>query len=178
MNPTNEIDKESFANPNSAIKGSLRYFGVRMDNVPGWELYDPEKLQTESLFLQDFHLLSRAIDSILNGAIYEKANVAGNDSDGPPNSKYYLVNDRARSIAEDPLRAMKTHDRTVYKSAVRELVLNLQSLADENMVAIENSKNFYQFDQLRARKEIKYRQALKAELDKAGNVLELPGTNP
>jgi S1-C subfamily serine protease len=73
VDTNNELDKASFNNKNSAIAGTMRYFGLRLDTVPKWEVYDPAQFLAETTFLKNFHDQSRCLDSFLNGAQYEKA---------------------------------------------------------------------------------------------------------
>jgi hypothetical protein len=52
--PSDELDKASLASANSAITGSMRYFGLRLDTVPQWDVYDPERFLSETLFSSRF----------------------------------------------------------------------------------------------------------------------------
>jgi hypothetical protein len=63
---SDELDKASFASRNSAISGSMRYFGFRIDNVPKWEPYDWRGFQNETAFLEQFDKRSRCLDCYVN----------------------------------------------------------------------------------------------------------------
>ena len=63
---SDELDKASFASRDSAIRGDMRYFGLRVDNVPSWEELDWKNFQGETAFLDKFDMRSRCLDSFLN----------------------------------------------------------------------------------------------------------------
>jgi len=168
---SNDLDKASFDNKNSAITGSMRYFGLRLDTVPQWETYDRNRFLGETTFLKNFHDQSRCLDSYMNGARYEKTQVAGADENSPPNSQYYLRNEKIQ-IARDNYHKMSVDaDSSQKLDASRELVMDLDGLADADMNAIQNPDNFYSFDRIRAAQEIKYRKALRTEIENYGNKL-------
>jgi hypothetical protein len=169
VNVSNDIDKASFANKNSAITGSMRYFGLRLDTVPKWEVYDWNRFLSETTFLKNFHEQSRCLDSYLNGARYEKAHLANGAPDAPPASQYYLRNEKIQAAQDSYHKFSVNADSSQGLDAKRELVMDLEGLADTDMDAIQNPANFYSFDQLRAAYEIKYRKALRAELESVGN---------
>ena len=168
VNISNEIDKASFENKNSAIAGSMRYFGLRLDTVPRWEVYDWNRFLGETTFLKTFHEQSRCLDSYLNGANYEKAHMATADENGPPNSRYYLRNEKIQAAYANYHKLTVDADSSQKLDAGRELVMDLEGIADADMDAIQNPSNFYSFDQRRASQEIKYRKALRAEIETAG----------
>jgi len=161
MKPSNDVDKDSFANANSAIKGPMRYFGLRVDTVPAWQDYDQNMFSSETLFLKNFHDESRALDSYLNGAGYEKKSWA--QEEGPPDSKYYLGNAKVRTAVENYQSTLEHHDQ---KTALQELAWSLGTLADDGLVSLQNPRNFYPYDQERVKYELEYRQALKNEIQK------------
>jgi hypothetical protein len=51
-------------------------------------------------------------------------------------------------------------------------------MANSDMATIQNSNGFYSFDQQRAKDEIAYRKALKAELDEISNNVSRMGSLP
>ncbi len=168
VNTASDIDKASFENKNSAITGAMRYFGLRLDTVPKWEDYDWNRFLSETTFLKNFHEVSRALDSLLNGAHYEKVHLATGTDDSPPNAQYYLRNAQIQT-AHDNFHKMSTDsDNSQRLDAERELVMDLQGIADREMNVAQNAANFYGFDQLRAAQEIKYRKALRTEIDNFG----------
>jgi S1-C subfamily serine protease len=159
MAPTNEVDKDSFANANSAIKGPMRYFGLRLDTVPSWEPYSLDQLIQETLFLNQFHEQSRALDSFINGTGYEHANIASEE--GPPDSKYFLRNDKVRKIAED---FHHTEESEGQVTALQELIWALETEVNDGFDTVQNNHRFYPYNRPLAQREFEYRKALKDEL--------------
>ncbi len=168
VNTTSEIDKASFANKNSAITGAMRYFGFRLDTVPRWEPYDWNRFLAETTFLKNFHDVSRCLDSFMNGASYEKANLVSTDEYGHPDSRYYLRNEKLTAAHDNYHKSSTDTDKSQNLDAVRELVMDLEGIADQDMDAVQNPNNFYSFDEMRASLEIKYRKALRAEIENIG----------
>jgi hypothetical protein len=168
----NAIDKASYADAKSAITGPMRYFGFRLDSVPKWEPYDWNRFLNETAFLKEFQLESRCLDSCLNGANYEKAHLTSDDiNEGAPNSRFYLQNEKLRTALETYHQSLNDADKSQRLSAQRELEIDLQSVADKDMMAIQSPGNFYGFSQIRAKEELAYRTALKGEIDNFGNKL-------
>ena len=66
VDTSDELDKASFSSRSSAIQGSMRYFAMRVDNVPQWEDIDWRGYQGETAFLEKFDQRSRCLDSFLN----------------------------------------------------------------------------------------------------------------
>jgi len=60
-------------------------------------------------------------------------------------------------------------DASQKMDAARQLEADLNDIADLDLDAVQNPDNFYPFDLPRARDELAYRQALKAELARVGN---------
>ena len=166
---SNELDKASFENKNSAISGPMRYFGLRLDTVPRWEAYDWDQFLRETTFINNFHDVSRCLDSYMNGTRYERAQVATTDEYGPPNSQYYLKNQKLQAAHDNFHRMSADADQSQKLDAGREMVMDLEGVAGTDMDAIQNSGNFYSFDEIRAQQEIKYRQALEKEIESAGD---------
>jgi hypothetical protein len=166
---TNELDKASYENKNSAISGTMRYFGLRLDTVPRWEAYDWNQFLNETKFIADFHDVSRCLDSYMNGARYERAQVATTDEYGPPNAQYYTKNQKLQEAHDNYHRMTSDADESQKLDAGREIVMDLEGIAGADMQTIQNPNNFYSFDQLRAQQEIKYRQALAKEIESAGD---------
>ncbi len=164
-----ELDKASFANKNSAITATMRYFGLRLDTVPKWEPYDWSQFLIQTNFLGKFHDVSRCLDSYMNGARYERAQIATSDENGPPNVMYYLKNQKLVEAHDNYHRMTTDADDSQHLDAVREMVMDLEGVASTDMDAIQNPSNFYGFEQLRAQQEIKYRQALQKEIESAGD---------
>ena len=121
---SNDLDKASFENKNSAITGSMRYFGLRLDTVPQWEAYDWNRFLGETTFLKNFHDQSRCLDSYMNGARYEKTQVAGSDENSPPNSQYYLRNEKIQTARDNYHKSSVDADASQKLDAGRELVMD------------------------------------------------------
>jgi hypothetical protein len=169
VKPTDDLDKASFANANSAITATMRYFGLRLYTVPKWEVFDWNRFLTETTFLKQFHDHSRELDSFINGATYERAKLASADENGPPDSRFWLRNPKIQTIQDNYHRLATDSDQSQRLDAIREEVMDLESVADADMAAIQNPANFYGFDQKRAAQEVEYRKALRTEVEKYGN---------
>jgi len=163
VEPSDAVDKASMANAASAISGPMRYFGLRVDNVSKWEPYDIEVFFRESTLLKEFHENSRCLDSLLNGAQYEKTNLV---SYGAPDSKYYLRNDKIRQLTSKYKPTVSGLDNGERVELLREYNLDLEAFADSGVDNIQNPSNFYSFERQDCAKELAYRRALKAELKK------------
>jgi hypothetical protein len=156
---TDSLDKASFASRNSAISNSMRYFGMRIDNVPKWEPYDWNRLQAETLFLDQFDKRNRCLDCYLNAP-----------NDQKPEDLLYIEDDKIVKANND-FNEQTSGDADISQKmdAVREWQSEMYDIADTDMDAIQNPNNFYTFDQQRATDEIAYRKAIKAELATMGN---------
>jgi hypothetical protein len=171
VDTSNELDKASFANKNSAISGQMRYFGLRLDNVPNWETYDWNRFLRETTFLRNFHQVSRCLDSYLNGDDYEKKHKATSDEDGPPDGHYYLHNEKL-TIAENNYHRLATNaDQSQRLDAGREWVMTMEGVAQQDLDAVRDPRNFYSFNQTLAKDEVDYRMALKAEIQRLSDKL-------
>jgi len=169
---SDELDKNSFQNRNSAISGAMCYFGLRVDTVPRWEDMDWKRFQTETIFLEQFHQESRCLDSFLNTSDAHSPNAA-------KDANLYLTNDKIREACEHYSdRGSSSADSSQRLDAIRQLLFELNSVADDNMTAIQEPGNFYAFDQLRARDETSYRKALRSELDSIGDDVSRIGGLP
>ncbi|MCE0497917.1 MAG: serine protease [Methylacidiphilales bacterium] len=179
---SDDLDKASFASRNSAISGSMRYFGLRLDTVPSWIPIDMKRLQTESLFLDQFHKQSLCLDSFLNTPANNN-NQGGNasSSDSDPNADIYKTDDKIMKANDNYNQQTSGADTAQDIQAARSLVFDLQGIADTDVDQIKNMNNFYTFDQERAQEEYAYRRALKDELDSISNNVDrlgrLPRTN-
>ena len=168
VHPTDLFDAASLANAKSAISGSARYFAERVDTVPAWEPYDWNRFLVETTFLFQFHKQSRLLDSLLNGARYELAGRATDGDEGYfPNAHLYQEDDRLRGLADAYHNQTHGSDKSEQMDALREFCSDLSDYASTDMAAIKQPDNFYQFDRLRAKEEIAYRQHLMDELGRA-----------
>ena len=165
----NEIDKASFANKNSAISGTMRYFGLRIDTVPQWETYDWAQFLNQTTFINNFHDVSRCLDSFMNGARYEQSHVASTDEYGPPNAMYYLKNAKLVAAHDNFHHMTADADQSQRLDAGREIIMDLEGVASTDMAPMQNAGNFYAYEAIRAQQEVKYRQALAKEVESAGD---------
>jgi S1-C subfamily serine protease len=163
---TNDLDKTSFASRNSAIAGAMRYFGLRVDNVPKWESYDWDRLQNETAFLDQFQKRNLCLDAYFNTP----------KSATGTNSLPWLSDDKLKKAIEDCVQQSSgSADDATRKAAVQEFLSDLNTIVETDMDTIQQVDSFYSFDQQRAKYELDYRQKLKKELDFIGNDLERLG---
>jgi hypothetical protein len=167
---TNDLDKASFASRSSAITGSMRYFGLRIDTVPQWETYDLPRFQNETAFLDQFHEQSRRLDSYLNSSDKTDSQATSQgDPSAPPDSKLYLTDSNIVKAHSDFMQQANGADAAQRLDAFRGWLFALQGVVDKDLEAIQNPNNFYLFDRQRAHEETLYRKALKTELDSFGD---------
>jgi hypothetical protein len=169
VDTSDSLSKASFASRDSAIKASMRYFGLRIDTVPSWETYDMARYQTESVFLDQFHEQSRRLDSYLNSSSDTDNNP--NADSTVPSSKLYLTDEKICKAQDDFTSAVAGADAAQRLDAAREWLFAISNIVEQNLGPIQDPNNFYQFDRQRAREEAAYRQALKTELDSFGDDL-------
>ncbi len=175
VDTSDEVDKASFANRNSAISSSMRYFALRLDTVTDWIQVDWDRLQIETLFLDQFHQQSRMLDAFLSGEDRDNPNSGGD-------SRIYMKDERIVKAGDHFGERMSGGaDTSSQIQARRTLIFDLTSIVETNLNQIEDMKNFYPFDQERARDEAAYRKALKREIERLANNVErmghLPRTN-
>ncbi len=167
VDTSDEIDKASFANRNSAIGRSMRYFGLRLDTVPSWETYDWRGFQSETAFLDQFDKRSRCLDCYLNAP-----------DDNKPEDTLWREDAKIMKANSDFFDQAAGADTSQQMDADRVMWSEFIDIAGTDMEAIQNLNNFYSFDQQRARDEIAYRKALKAELDEISNNISRLGSLP
>ncbi len=170
---SNDLDKASFASRNSAISGSMRYFALRLDTVPQWVPIESRRFQIETTFLDQFEDQSQRLDSFLNSSDKGSPNNTSSDD-----AKLYLTDDKIMKANNDYETEASGADTAQRIQALREMLFELESIADSNMDQISTPQNFYSFDQERAQGERDYRKALRAELDSIGNNIERLGSLP
>jgi hypothetical protein len=174
-----DLDKASFASRNSAISGSMRYFGLRMDTVSEWIPIEARRFAIETAFLDQFHQQSLRIDSYLNGNSQNQGGDASADgSSGSDAAKLYLTDDKIMKANARFLEQVSGADTEQRIDALRGLAFDLQGIVDLDVDQIKNPNNFYPFDLERAREELAYRNALKTELDSIGNDIQRLGSLP
>ena len=151
------------ANPAPGSAGIIPYFGLRLGGVQGWETYDLTRFLAETVFLKQFHQDTRCLDSYLNGRNHRSH--SGDDRDGPPDNRYYVNNVKLRA-AQDAYRQFASGaDREQRIEAARELLFDLENVADVGVNNLQDMNHLYVFDQNWAQEELAYRKALKSELD-------------
>jgi hypothetical protein len=153
---TANFNDESFADREGALSGAAAAFALRLDNVPGWETYVWSKMQNQTVFLDNFHKQSRTLDSYLNG----------DDEEG---SKLWRSDEKLKSANDSFLQDTAGGDPSQRIGALHALLFELGVVADTDMDQIALPANFYSYELKRARDEIAYRKALKAQLDAYGS---------
>jgi hypothetical protein len=167
VDTSDALDKASFANRASAIGRSMRYFGFRLDNVPGWEVYDLRRFLNETAFLDQFDLRSRCLDCYINAP-----------DDNKPEDTLWQQDDKivkANSGYFDQANGADTEQKL---DAARVMWSSISDVARTDMDAIQDPSNFYSFDQQRAKDEAAYRKLIKAELDQINNSVTQLGSLP
>jgi hypothetical protein len=154
---SSNFNDDDFDERDSTASGSIEPYGQRFDNVHGWETCDAAKLQVQAQFLESFHQHSRTLDAYLNGT--------GDERD----LKLWKSDDKMKSANETFLQGIVGGDPAQRSDALHQLLFELGVVADTDMDQVQQPANFYGFQELRARDEIAYRQALKAQLDSYGD---------
>jgi hypothetical protein len=146
----------------------MRYFGMRIDDVPKWEPYDWNHFQNETAFLDQFDQRSRALDCYLNAP-----------NDNKPEDTFWQKDDKIMKANGNFFdQASGDADINQKMEAERVLYSELSDVANVDMDAIQIANDFYGFDQQRAKDEIAYRKALKTELDGISNNVSRMGALP
>jgi hypothetical protein len=154
VDTSDELDKTSFASRNSAITAGMRYFGLRLDTVPSWLPVDAQRFQTETTFLDQFDKANHALDSYLNAP-----------NDDKPEDNTWRNNPDIVKANTSYFGQANGGDAATQMDALRQWLADMYDIANINMDAIQNPRNFYSFDQEEARNDIEFRKALKTELD-------------
>ncbi len=179
------LDKASFASRSSAIQNSMRYFAMRVDNVPKWEDIDLKAYEGETAFLDKFDQRNRCLDSFLNSpspSDNSSQNGNGQQADSQQDSqdanlwRQDTVLVRANESFED--QSGGDVDTGQKMDALRELLGSIVDAANTDVSTIQNQNNFYMYDRQRAKDEMEYRQALKDELDRISNNISRLGGLP
>jgi hypothetical protein len=148
--------EESFADREAERAGASSAFALRFDNVPGWETYLWERFQNQTMFLDNFQLATRSLDSYLNG----------DDEEG---SKLWQGAAKLKSANASFLQDTADGDPAERTEALHALLFELGVAADSDMDQIAQPANFYSYEAQRARDEMAYRQALRKQLDGYSN---------
>jgi hypothetical protein len=167
VDTSDELDKVSFANRGSAIGRSMRYFGLRFDTVPNWEVYDPRRFQNETAFLDQFDKRSRCLDCYLNAP-----------DDNKPEDTLWREDRDISKANNDFFQQASGADTSQQMDADRVMWAEFNDMAEADMAAMQNPGNFYSFDQQRAADEVAYRKAIRAELADINNNVSRLGSLP
>jgi hypothetical protein len=164
---TDALDKASFASRSSAISSSMRYFGLRLDTVPGWETYDLNRFENETAFLDQFDKRSRCLDCFLNAP-----------NDNKPDDILWREDDKIMKANSEFFAQSTGADIAQKLDADKIMWSEITDLSNTDMDAIQNPNNFYSFDRQRAKDEIAYRKAIIAELTQINNDVSRMGSLP
>ena len=177
------LDKASFASRNSAIQNSMRYFALRVDNVPQWEDINLNSFQGETAFLDKFDQRSKCLDSFLNSpSSSDNTNGQQQSSDQSQNNEAANLwrQDKALTRANDQFEDQSggNVDTSQQMDALRELLGSIVDAANTDVTTIQNQNNFYSYDRQRAKEEMEYRQEIRDELDGISNNISRLGSLP
>jgi hypothetical protein len=152
------------ADPDSARL--IPYFGLRIDDVRGWETYDAARFMNETLLLAQFHRETRQLDSYLNGTRqHHHHGYDSTDETGPPDGNFYRTNEQINAAHERNRETAKGADHEQQLDAARQLLFELQSIVDAKVDRLQSLNSPYTYDRDRVREELAYRRALKEQLD-------------
>jgi hypothetical protein len=109
------------------------------------------------------------LDSLLNGLRYERAGLPVTDGDEGylPSSRVFQNDPHLRELSQTYNEQAHDADKSQQMDAARELYSDLADYASAGLAQVKTPANFYQFDQVRSKEEITYRQHL---IDELGNV--------
>jgi hypothetical protein len=160
---SDDIAQAWAANPAPGSSGIIPYFGLRLSGVQGWETYDWSRFLAETLFLTQFHKDTRCLDSFLNGK--RRWIRRGGEGEVPPDTRYFLNNPTLRKAHESYQQLANGADQNQRLDAARELLFDVQSVADSGVSTLQSSNYAYAYDRTWVQEELAYRKALKKELD-------------
>jgi hypothetical protein len=156
-------------NPVPGLARIFPYFGLRLTGIQGWETYDQPRFLSETLFLKQIHRDTRCLDSYLNGR--RRWSRSGSEGNGPPDNQYFLNNIKIREANDTYKQFANGADESQRHSAAKELLFDLEGIADTGTSTLQEMGNLYSFDRVWAQEEMAYRKALKQELDDLSNNL-------
>ena len=172
VKPSDFLDQASLANPNSAIRGSMRYFAVRIDNVPAVGNVRLEPLPDRDPVPPRFSPPDAPARFVFSTARRTKKAglpVTNGDEGYLPGARLFLSDDHLRSLAQNFHDETHDVDKSQQIDATREICSNLLDIANSGMADIQRPSNFYQFDRTKTKEEIDYRQYVIDELNKVGD---------
>ena len=195
VDTSDALDKASFASRNSAIQGSMRYFGLRVDNVPQWEDIDWNGFLSETTFLDKFDQRSRCLDSYLNSTStssdqqpapkkkkkkkqQKKPEPAPTEEDAAAANLWLQDPTLVQANQQFQDQAAGNVDIAQKLDAIRELLGSIVDAANADVATIQDTNHFYSYDRKLAKDELAYRQALQKELDGIGSNVDRLGTLP
>ena len=158
---TDNIAKAWGANPAPGAAGIVPFYGLRLTGISKWEMIDLPRFLSETAFLKQFHLDTRALDSYLNG---RKFSVEG----GAPDNKFFLGNAKVHAANDTYKHLASDADHEQRMEAARELGSDLLGLADADLAKAQ-SPDLYLCTQFRFREELAYRKALRDEIEDLSN---------
>ncbi len=162
-----DLTKSSFASRNSSLGGPMRYYGLRVDTVSAWVPIDWERLKDETVLLDEFHELSCCLDSYLNRGPHGRYEV---DSGAVAN--FYRRSEKIMKANASYYERTADGDESQHLDALRGLIVDLDSIADDKVDLLQDGGGLYPFNQIRAKDEMAYRSALKSELDSLSDNVE------
>ncbi len=154
------LEKIAFPDRYSAVNNSLRYAGLRLDDVQKWEPYDWKTFLSETTFLNQFHQQTRRLDAYLHAR------------KNTPDAGLYLTDEKISAAHDTFVKKYSDAGNSQRAQSLKELLFELNGIADVDMKVIQGGDNFYAFEQLRANDEITSRMAIKKELDSLGNDMD------
>ncbi|HEY8967029.1 MAG TPA: trypsin-like peptidase domain-containing protein [Candidatus Methylacidiphilales bacterium] len=161
---SNDLDKASFSNKNSAITKEMRYFGFRIDTVPQWEAYDWPQFLAEGKRIDDFHDRTAALHSFL-ASVSEKKNPNIDTTLFMQDEPIRLANLEWQSQIDRNPPGSSTRQR-----ATEQLVVTLRNLADAQYDDLDRSR-FYTYDATCAKDELAYRKSIKDAIDHISEII-------
>jgi hypothetical protein len=140
-------------------------------DVAGWQPLDLAQFNNESTILENFHDTTRCLDSFLNG--HRHRNNTPNFGGGAPDSKYYTHNAQLSAAADSYHRLANDADPDQSLDAARELLSDMQTIANSNVDRLAAMNLTYAYDRRRAEEELAYRKEIKSQLDDLGDNIAL-----
>ena len=149
----------------ASASDSRSFFGMRLDDVRGWETYDPARFLAETLFLRHFHQDTRCLDSYLNASTHHHHYHSDEADSNAPDAQVFQDQPKIVAAQKQYQQLAGNGDRDERLDAARQLLFELQGIADTDVTRLQGMDSPYAYSQSRAKEELSYRQALKAQLD-------------
>ena len=168
---TDNIAQAWPANPAPGSAGIIPCFGLRLSGVQGWETYDPARFLAETLFLKQFHDDTLGLDSYLNSPPPDLESDYGNAGPPPPAKLFFTNNPKITAACNTYKQSTNDADQGQQLDSARELLFDLNNIADTDMDTLQKTTELYAYDRKWAQEELAYRVAIKKELDDMSNNL-------